>query len=150
KTIQQTAAFKQQVTDLRAGLSSKHRQSGNVAVADINIPGMPKTLAGHNLIEEEGNGFVGAGKQNFKYDTLLTKDNRPVIRNIDSEYKILDNLADRLGNNTSAKGTVTIFTEKPACDSCLGVIKQFQDRYPNINIDVLDNNHVRLIPKKKG
>ncbi|MEL7629983.1 DUF637 domain-containing protein [Pectobacterium aroidearum] len=150
KTIQQTAAFKQQVTDLRAGLSSRHRQSGNVAVADINIPGMPKTLAGHNLIEEEGNGFVGAGKQNFKYDTLLTKDNRPVVRNIDSEYKILDNLADRLGNNTSAKGTVTIFTEKPACESCLGVIKQFQDRYPNINIDVLDNNHVRLIPKKKG
>ncbi|MGK2698846.1 DUF637 domain-containing protein [Serratia surfactantfaciens] len=146
KTVQQAAAFKNQVTELRAGLPSDWKRGGNVAVANIDIYGMPKTLAGHNLINVEGKGFVGKGKENFKYETLLTDDGRPVPRRIDSEYKILDNLADKLGSNYSAKGSVTIFTEKPACDSCLGVVKQFESRYPGVKIDVLDNNGVRLIP----
>ncbi|ATX62768.1 deaminase domain-containing protein [Yersinia hibernica] len=72
-----------------------------------------------------------------------------VQRNTDSEYKILDNLADQLGNNTSAKGTVTIFTERPACGSCLGVVDQFQQKYPGIQVNVLDNNGVLLRPGAK-
>lgn len=87
KTIEQAAIYKRQVTDLRAGRPSAPRNSGNVAVADINIPGMPKMLASHNHIDIAGKGLVGAGKQNFKYEILLTADNRPVSRNIDSEYK---------------------------------------------------------------
>lgn len=146
KTVQQAATFKNQVTELRAGLTSAPKRSGNVAVASIDISGMPKTLASHNLIDVAGKGFVGMGKENFKYETILTDDGRHVARNIDSEYKILDNLADRLGKNYSAKGSVTIFTEKPACESCLGVVKQFESRYPGVKIDVLDNNGVRLIP----
>ncbi|HFS8990927.1 TPA: DUF637 domain-containing protein [Serratia marcescens] len=146
KTVQQAATFKNQVTELRAGLTSAPKRSGNVAVASIDISGMPKTLASHNLIDVAGKGFVGMGKENFKYETILTDDGRHVARNIDSEYKILDNLADRLGKNYSANGSVTIFTEKPACESCLGVVKQFESRYPGVKIDVLDNNGVRLIP----
>jgi filamentous hemagglutinin len=146
KTIQQAATFKNRVTELRAGLPSAPKRSGNVAVANIDISGMPKTLASHNLIAIEGKGFVGMGKENFKYETILTDDGRHVARNIDSEYKILDNLADRLGKNYSAKGSVTIFTEKAACDSCLDVVKQFESRYPGVKVDVLDNNGVRLIP----
>ncbi|MGK2888500.1 MAG: deaminase domain-containing protein [Candidatus Malihini olakiniferum] len=63
---------------------------------------------------------------------------------------MLDNLEYRLGNNTSVKITFTIYTEKPACESCLCVVKKSQDKYPKININVLDNNHVRLIQTKKG
>ncbi|WP_146043489.1 deaminase domain-containing protein [Pectobacterium odoriferum] len=36
--------------------------------------------------------------------------------------------------------------QKPACESCLGVIEQFQKKYPNIEIHVLDNNDVILKP----
>ncbi|MEI7343084.1 DUF637 domain-containing protein [Pectobacterium brasiliense] len=144
KTIQQTAAFKQQVTDLRAGLPSAPKREGNVAVAEINIAGMPKTLAAHSGLNQSDKGFIGMGNQNFTYQELPNKSGRPILRNTDSEYKILDNLADRLGSNTLAKGNVTIFTEKPACDSCLGVIEQFQKKYPGIKVDVLDNNGVRL------
>ncbi|MFE8046462.1 deaminase domain-containing protein [Brenneria goodwinii] len=146
KTIQQAAVFKKQVIDLRAGLPSAPKRSGNVAVAQIDIQGMPKTLASHNHIDQAGKGFVGEGSQNFKFDTIPTADGRSLERNIDSEYKILDNLADKLGANTSVKGSVTIFTEKPACGSCLGVIEQFQRKYPSIKVDVLDNNGVLLKP----
>ncbi|QUY51139.1 hypothetical protein JK621_19960 [Serratia plymuthica] len=72
-----------------------------------------------------------------------------IARNTDSEYKILDNLADKLGKNVAAKGSVTIFTERPACESCLGVIEQFQHKYPGIKVDVLDNNGIVLRPGAK-
>ncbi|WP_228011700.1 deaminase domain-containing protein [Serratia marcescens] len=73
-----------------------------------------------------------------------------IARNADSEYKILDNLADKLGKNVAAKGSVTIFTERPACGSCLGVIEQFQNKYPGIKVDVLDNNGIVLRPGAKN
>ncbi|MDX6916963.1 deaminase domain-containing protein [Pectobacterium carotovorum] len=148
KTIQQAAGFRQQIIDLRAPLSRDYRTKGNVAVAEINIPGMPKTLAGHSRIEKAENGFVGDGKQNFQFKELPNKQGVGVDRNIDSEYKILDNLDDKLGNNTLAKGSVTIFTERAACESCLGVVDQFQKMYPNIKLELLDNNDVVLKPGK--
>ncbi|WP_411909732.1 deaminase domain-containing protein [Pectobacterium versatile] len=40
--------------------------------------------------------------------------------------------------------------QKPACESCLGVIEQFQKKYPGIKVDVLDNNGVRLIPVRRN
>ncbi|UVO08517.1 hypothetical protein LW347_00440 [Pectobacterium polonicum] len=146
KTIQQAAGFRQQIIDLRAPLSRNPRTSGNVAIAEINIPGMPKTLAGHSRIDKAEQGFVGSGKQNFTYQVIENSEGTKISRNTDSEYKILDNLADRLGSNISAKGSVTIFTERAACESCLGVIEQFQKKYPNIEIHVLDNNDVILKP----
>uniref|UniRef100_UPI001F0C1EE1 deaminase domain-containing protein n=1 Tax=Serratia microhaemolytica TaxID=2675110 RepID=UPI001F0C1EE1 len=149
KAIQQSVAMKQQITDLRSGLSSKIKNSGNAAVAQIDIEGMPKTMAAHSRISEENKGFIGDGGQNFTYQTLKASDGRLVERNTDSEYKILDNLADLLGSNTSAKGNITILTERPACASCLGVVDQFQQKYPNIQVNVLDNNGVLLTPRKK-
>ncbi|CNB79066.1 Uncharacterised protein [Yersinia frederiksenii] len=93
--------------------------------------------------------MVGKGSQNFEHKTLPNKEGVLIPRNTDSEYKILDNLADQLGNDTSAKGSVTIFTERPACGSCLGVVDQFQQKYPGIQVNVLDNNGVLLTPRKK-
>ncbi|ATM87407.1 MULTISPECIES: deaminase domain-containing protein [Yersinia] len=110
---------------------------------------MPKQMAAHSGVNNAGKGLVGEGNQNFKYQTLQSKDGKPIDRNTDSEYKILDNLADQLGSNISAKGTVTIFTERPACGSCLGVVDQFQKKYPGIQVNVLDNNGVLLTPRKK-
>ncbi|TKY80360.1 hypothetical protein EDI29_21530 [Pectobacterium polonicum] len=49
----------------------------------------------------------------------------------------------KLNNNTA-------FTEKPVCDSFLGVIEQFQKKYPGIKVDVLDNNGVRLTPRRRN
>ena len=148
KTVQQAAAFRQQVLDARAPFSQKIRKGGNAAVAQIDIPGMPKTLAAHSGIDTAENSFIGKGSGNFKFKTINSGDGKPIPRNTDSEYKILDNLADKLGGNVSIKGKVTIFTERAACESCLGVVDQFQKKYPGIKVDVLDNNDVMLIPRR--
>ncbi|CAI1549347.1 Hemolysin precursor [Serratia marcescens] len=146
KTVQQAAAFRQQVLDARAPFAEKIRKKGNAAVAQIDVPGMPKTLAAHSRIAKAEKSFIGDGNQNFKYETIKSSDGILISRNTDSEYKILDNLADKLGNNVSAEGRITIFTERAACDSCLGVVEQFQKKYPGIKVEVLDNNDVMLIP----
>ncbi|HEJ7892146.1 TPA: DUF637 domain-containing protein [Serratia liquefaciens] len=146
KTIQQAATFRQQVLDARAPFSQNIRKTGNAAVAKIDVPGMPKTLAAHSRVDVADKGFIGKGSGNFKFNTINNSKGEPIPRNTDSEYKILDNLADKLGNNVAAKGKVTIFTERTACGSCLGVVDQFQKKYPGIKIDVLDNNNVMLIP----
>ncbi|NLU18549.1 MAG: filamentous hemagglutinin N-terminal domain-containing protein [Serratia liquefaciens] len=146
KTIQQAATFRQQVLDARAPFSQNIRKTGNAAVAQIDVPGMPKTLAAHSRVDVADKGFIGKGSGNFKFNTINNSKGEPIPRNTDSEYKILDNLADKLGNNVAAKGKITIFTERTACESCLGVVDQFQKKYPGIKIDVLDNNNVMLIP----
>jgi hypothetical protein len=145
----QFISYRQLVTDVRAGFSSSPKRSGNVAVAEVNIPGMPKQISAHSSVDEAGKGLVGEGSQNFQYQTLQNSKGIPIGRNTDSEYKILDNLADQLGSNTSVKGTVTIFTERPACGSCLRVVDQFQKKYPGIQVNVLDNNGVLLRPGAK-
>ncbi|MEL5591674.1 DUF637 domain-containing protein [Serratia ureilytica] len=148
KTVQQAATLRQQVLDARAPFPQNIRKSGNAAVAQIDIPGMPKTLAAHSRVDKAEKSFVGKGGGNFTYETIKNSDGNPIPRNLDSEYKILDNLADKLGGNIAAKGKVTIFTERVACDSCLGVVEQFQKKYPGIKVEVLDNNNILLIPRR--
>ncbi len=142
--------------DLRAGLPSKLRREGNAAVADVNVEGVSTTrMSAHSRVDDiqpnyTSVGLVGKGNQNFEYQTIPDKNGIPIPRNTDSEYKILDNLADQLGDNTTAKGTVNIFTERPACDSCQNVAEQFMERYPNIEVIIRDNNGVIIRPPRKG
>ena len=149
-------AAQQKVQNLRIGLPSKLRREGNAAVADINIEGISTTkISAHSRVDDlkpnyQSEGLVGKGSQNFEYQTIPDKKGNPIPRNTDSEYKILDNLADQLGSNTNAKGTVNIFTERPACGSCQNVAEQFMQRYPNIKVVIRDNNGVIVRPSKQG
>lgn len=139
----------QKVMDIRAGLPSDLRRSGNVAVAEIDIPGLPKQMAAHSQVSEAGKGLIGSGSGNFAAQTVPNKAGDMVYRGIDTEYKILDNIADKLGGNTSARGTVSFLAEKPACASCLNVVEQFKAKYPNIAVNILDNQGVMLRPPRK-
>ena len=67
----------------------------------------------------------------------------------DYKYKILDDIADQLGGNRAVSGVVNIFTEKPACVSCLGAGEQFNERYPNVTVNFIDNQGVMLRPPRR-
>ena len=58
-------------------------------------------------------------------------------RIIDSESKILHDIAKRLGDNKSASGTIKIYTDWNCCPSCMSVIEQFSKKYPKIKIEVV-------------
>jgi hypothetical protein len=62
------------------------------------------------------------------------------LRDVDTEYKILNDIASQLGNNTNASGTIKLFTDRVPCSSCSRVINKFMETYKNIKVDVIHNN----------
>ena len=150
------AALTQQAADLRAALTGNARTSGNMGVAQIDIPGVQPTMAASSQVNaptaaQQALGFVGKVPETFPSSVVPTagKNPYPLLRDVDSEAKILNNVAAQLGENTSAKGTINLFTERAPCPSCSNVIEQFQAKYPNITVDVMDNGGVILAPTKK-
>ena len=57
------------------------------------------------------------------------------MRDVDSEYKLFEYAA------TVAKDgkhhTIEILSEKAMCDSCIDVMKEFERKYPNVEINIV-------------
>ncbi|MFD1906935.1 deaminase domain-containing protein [Paenibacillus rhizoplanae] len=68
------------------------------------------------------------------------------LRDGDTEYKILNDVASKLGDNKDAAGTIRLFTEKDTCGSCNNIIQQFQKDFPNIKVEVLHNGDTPISP----
>ncbi|WGK92047.1 deaminase domain-containing protein [Pseudomonas migulae] len=58
------------------------------------------------------------------------------LRDMDTEFKILETIAQRLGSNQNAVGKINLISEKSVCPSCTDVIRQFRDRYPKVQLNV--------------
>ncbi|NTU23284.1 hypothetical protein HPY28_23495 [Brevibacillus sp. HB1.2] len=64
------------------------------------------------------------------------------LRDNDTEYKILNDLAsrlDKLPDPSKARGKIKLFTELDICGSCGRIIEKFHKDYPNIDIAVIHN-----------
>lgn len=57
-------------------------------------------------------------------------------RDVDTEFKILEDLAARI-QDPAAAGRVRLYTELYPCPSCWNVMKQFLAAYPNVQLQVL-------------
>ena len=57
-------------------------------------------------------------------------------RDVDTEFKILEDVAARLPDPAAA-GRTCLFTELYPCISCWNVMKQFLAAYPNVELEVL-------------
>ena len=60
------------------------------------------------------------------------------LRNADAEYKLFERIAYNLNYNANASGSITIWTERAACPSCLQVKTQFEQMFPNIIVNIVD------------
>ncbi len=65
------------------------------------------------------------------------------VRTTDSEYKMLNRLANEIGAESGGvypnlTGTLTIVSERSYCPSCAGVIQQFNQMFPNVNLILVD------------
>ncbi|MBA4601734.1 hypothetical protein H2C83_05230 [Thermoactinomyces sp. AMNI-1] len=142
------------VKELRRSLPSKYKKSGNFALAEVHIDGISKTeFYAHSSIDEL------TGTLSERVPDISVKPKNPVFtayqapnikgdffpRDSDTEYKILNDLAARLGDNTKAVGKIKLFTELDTCASCSRVIAEFAKKYPNIELDIVHNNGNRLI-----
>lgn len=60
---------------------------------------------------------------------------------MDSEAKLFEYAADIAKDGK--EHTINMLSEKCMCDSCLGVMKQFKENYPNVTINVVSNKRER-------
>ena len=151
------ATLAAQVADFRATLTGSAKTGGNMGVARIDIPGIQPTMAASSQVDlpsaaQAASGFVGKVPETFPSSVVPTGGAKPfpLLRDVDSEAKILNNVAAKLGDNTSATGTINLLTERSPCASCSNVIDLFKAKYPNITINVFDNNGKLIPPTKKG
>jgi hypothetical protein len=154
-TLATLDAFKSDILSIRSALPSALRKGGNMAVAEVDIPGVPSKIAAHSRIDEPtpeqtALGIVGESSGIFTTSSVPSKNGVMTKGEEHSENKILDAIAQKLGDNPNATGTISLFTERPTCESCGGVIDQFKAKYPKITINVSDNGGVPLIPIKPG
>ena len=126
-----------------------------MGVAEIEIPGVPSNMAASSQIpsptaEQRALGFVGNVPETFPSTVVPTGGSPPYMLNraADSEAKILNNIAAKLGDNTAATGTINLLTERAPCASCSNIIDQFKAKYPNVTVNVFDNGGV-IRPTRK-
>ena len=58
-------------------------------------------------------------------------------RKVDTEFKILEDIAAQLAARTNASGRIRLYTDLYPCKSCLHVMDQFMAKYPGIELEVL-------------
>jgi hypothetical protein len=101
----------------------------NIAFAEINLTafqGEMAAVSGRTSRE----GFIEVPE----FRIFTSKAVGQFYRGYDSETLILEKVGQMLSPDSF--GEIRLFTERPACNSCKGVINQFRERFPNINLVV--------------
>ena len=127
---------------VRMKLPEEYRQIGNLAIAKIDVKGLPQRMEAFSSFQKGEHGFISLPETKIfkpisvdKYHNIASPP-RGTLRNIDGEYKLLETIAQRLGNNRNVSGRIDLFTELKACQSCSNVILEFRNRYPNIQLNI--------------
>ncbi|MGF7046933.1 hypothetical protein J2T13_001435 [Paenibacillus sp. DS2015] len=115
--------------------------SGNVAVADVSIPGIKKEFQAHSQIHSSDSVGSNVGDfSNSKADkSLETYVDDDFPRFNDTEAKILEDIASQI-KDPNVKGQIDLFTELDACQSCTNLIMEFRSKFPNIQLNVYSEN----------
>ncbi|AOK89382.1 deaminase domain-containing protein [Paenibacillus polymyxa] len=144
------------VVEARSGLSNKYKDKGNFAYVKAEIEGLDQSeFFAHSKISDPNKKIPGTEK--FSLDpenpsfpaTKAALDEGKgdiILRDMDTEYKILNDIDKKLGDNREAKGTITMFTEKDTCGSCNLVISKFKEKYSGITIELIHNNGKLIEP----
>ena len=115
-------------------------QSGNLGYLEDNIQGV--ALDKNKMWESVS--LDRARNETHIFDAIeATGSSGTWLRITDSEYRMLNDLAKKLkavkgGKYLDVTGTLKIVSENPYCTSCQGVIQQFSEMFPNIEIKLID------------
>ncbi|MDM5154711.1 deaminase domain-containing protein [Bacillus sp. DX1.1] len=143
------------VKEVRGNLPSKYKKAGNFALAEVDVNGINKKefYASSKIDEFKGNLEEKVPEISLKpnepiFEASLApgKDVKPYMRDSDTEYKILNEIALKLGDDVNTTGKITLFTELDTYASCSKVIAEFANKYKNIELEVIHNNGERLKP----
>ena len=146
------ALVRERIELYRAKLPEQYRRRNNFAWACAKIKGMDKVeFYAHSGIQslDDFSGKIAAEladisikPQKGRYKALCVDQNDVVdgndcwVRTVDTEYKIIEDMATRLPD-VSVKGRIKLYTDLPPCASCWNAMKQFMAEYTNVHMSVL-------------
>ena len=141
------------IDEIRNKLPSKLKKKFNFAYAQADIDVLDKNeFFSHSKIQSLDDisdevaarlDGISLKPENQQFETLnINKDNvvdgiNSWNRNVDTEFKIIEDINGKLGNNVNAKGNITLYTDLYPCPSCQYVVEQFMEKYPNIKVDII-------------
>ena len=129
----------------------KEFPTGNVGAAVTDIEGVTSELRSYskfnNTQSKIHQGYSYNYGENRIFKTRYVNNDNLINgpgafdRGVDSEAKILEDIAHQLGYNffgvdETITGNVYLITERKPCASCSDVIMQFEQMFPNINLVV--------------
>ncbi|HEZ2804045.1 TPA: DUF637 domain-containing protein, partial [Neisseria meningitidis] len=89
---------------IRMKLPEEYRQIGNLAIAKIDVKGLPQRMEAFSSFQKGEHGFISLPETKIfkpisvdKYHNIASPP-RGTLRNIDGEYKLLETIAQQLGN----------------------------------------------------
>ena len=131
------------VSNIRTGLP----REGNVAFAEVDVGALsPETMVmkAYSQFDDRVEEFLP--KPDGDLNSWILKPQvstskyvgtpEGYLRDMDTEFKILETLAQRLGPSSQTSGRINLISEKMVCPSCSDVVTQFRERYPNIQLNV--------------
>lgn len=141
------------VDEIRTDIGKEYPM-GNAGAAITDIEGVTSEIKAYS----KTNNSINSANLNHNYSYNLGNNNRifetidvnsqnivngpnAFNRCIDTESKILEDIAHQLGYNTfsvdkSVVGNVYLITERAPCPSCEHVIAQFKEMFPNVNVEI--------------
>jgi hypothetical protein len=141
------------VKEIRSELPSKLKKSGNFGYAEAEVDGIQqREFFAHSSIDTaadkgalSGMSFKPEGEPIYKAkkvdpDNARIDTPEAYLRDYDTEYKILNDIAGKLKGNEDATGTINLFTERYTCASCSDIILKFRHDHPNIKLNILTND----------
>ena len=119
---------------------------GNVAIAQVDIPGVEPTLKAWSSEDFTPDSFLPITKspdfKTYKIDSHGDfGTNKSWDRIKDTEARILIHISERLKSNPNASGTIVLHTFYSPCESCRGIIKKLTKMHPNIKIIITWDKH---------
>ncbi|RMR54455.1 hypothetical protein ALP83_200128 [Pseudomonas syringae pv. actinidiae] len=131
------------VSDVRTGLP----REGNVAFAEVDVGALSSetmVMKAYSQFDARVEEFLPKPSGDLSSWILKPQVSTSkyvgtaegYLRDMDTEFKILETLAQRLGPNSPASGRINLISEKMVCPSCTNIVTQFRERYPNIQLNV--------------
>lgn len=140
---------KKVIYEKRLQFTSKYKKSGNIAGAYIDDD-VDNMYYAHSMISEisEAKGYKGTNevvllKENRRFTYINVLKENGEIRNKtyhDTEAKLFEHFADLYEEKPFKK--ICMLSERGMCDSCKGVMQQFKDLHPDVEINVVSNKRV--------
>ena len=132
----------------RGNFNSAYKRSGNIAGAFLDGD-MQTMYYAHSSLDKKTALYKGVGNlvllkdhPRFSYINVPKYDGTIRINTWnDTEAKLFEYFADLY--EIKPFKSITMLSERGMCDSCRGVMKQFQEQFPDVTINVISNKQVQ-------